>query len=170
MADQTVLTAKGKAKDALKGTPTSGPFAADNTDPAWTSYVKLYQDTFPAAQRLPSPSLFGLGYYVATQAAIKGLEAAGGDLSNGQAKFKEALNKLQLDSPIGKITLNENRQATGTVFVNEVVDGPDGNMTSKMVAKTENVNQTLGMTADQYRAIGLPSRTVVDCPKLRAGG
>ena len=72
--------------------------------------------------------------------------------------------------PVGKITLNENRQATGTVFVNEVVDGPDGNMTSKMVAKTENVNQTLGMTADQFRAIGLPSRTVVDCPKLRAGG
>ncbi len=37
MADQTVLTARGRAKDALKGTPTSGPFAADNTDPAWTS-------------------------------------------------------------------------------------------------------------------------------------
>ena len=99
-----------------------------------------------------------------------GLEAAGGDLSNGQAKFKEALNKLQLDSPIGKITLNENRQATGTVFVNEVVDGPDGNLTSKMVAKTENVNQTLGMTTTQFRAIGLPSRDAVDCAKLRAGG
>ena len=123
-----------------------------------------------ADKRLPSPSLFGLGYYVATLAAIKGLEAAGGDLSNGQAKFKEALNKLQLDSPIGKITLNENRQATGTVFVNEVVDGPDGNLTSKMVAKTENVNQTLGMTTAQFRALGLPSRDVVDCAKLRAGG
>ena len=170
MADQTVLTAKGSAKDALKGTPTSGPFAADNTDPAWTSYVKLYQDSFPADKRLPSPSLFGLGYYVATLAAIKGFEAAGGDVSGAQTKFKEALNKLQLDSPIGKITLNENRQATGTVFVNEVVDGPDGNLTSKMVAKTENVNQTLGMTADQFRAIGLPSRTAVDCAKMRAGG
>ncbi len=76
-----------------------------------------------AAQRLPSPSLFGLGYYTATLAAIKGLEAAGGDLSNGQAKFKEALNKLQLDSPVGRITLNENRQATGTVFINEVSMG-----------------------------------------------
>ena len=132
--------------------------------------MKLYQESFPANQRLPSPSLFGLGYYTATLAAIKGLEAVGGDLSNGQAKFKEALNKLQLDSPVGKITLNENRQVTGTVFVNEVVDGPDGNMTSKMVAKTENVNQTLGMTAAQFRAIGLPSRDAVDCAKLRAGG
>jgi branched-chain amino acid transport system substrate-binding protein len=170
MADQTVLTARGRAKDILKGTPTSGPFASDNPDPAWTSYVKLYQDSFPAAQRLPSPSLFGLGYFVATQAAIKGLEAAGGDLSNGQAKLKDALNKLQLDSPIGKITLNENRQATGTVFINEVVDGPDGNLTNKMMGRTDNVTQTLGMTIEQYRAIGLPSRTAVDCAKLRAGG
>ena len=54
MADQTVLTAKGKAKDVLKGTPTSGPFAADNTDPAWTGYVKLYQDSLP---RRPAPPI-----------------------------------------------------------------------------------------------------------------
>ncbi|MGL4243753.1 MAG: ABC transporter substrate-binding protein [Beijerinckiaceae bacterium] len=170
MADQTVLTARGRAKDILKGTPTSGPFAADNPDPAWRAYVKLYQDSFPANQRLPSPSLFGLGYFIATTAAIKGIEAAGGDLGNGQAKLKDALNKMQLDSPIGRITLNENRQASGTVFITEVVDGSDGNMTNKMVGTTDNVTQTLGMTADQYRAIGLPSRTVVDCAKLRSGG
>jgi branched-chain amino acid transport system substrate-binding protein len=170
MADQTVLTARGRAKDILKGTPTSGPFAIDNPDPAWQSYVKMYQDAFPAAQRLPTPSLFGLGYFVATQAAIKGIEAAGGDLGNGQAKLKEALSKIQLDSPIGRITLNENRQATGTVFITEVVDGPDGNLTNKMVGKTDNVTQTLGMTVAQYRAIGLPSRTVVDCAKMKTGG
>jgi branched-chain amino acid transport system substrate-binding protein len=167
MADQTVLTARGRAKEILKGTPTSGPFAADNPDPAWQAYVRLYQESFPAAQRLPSPSLFGLGYYVATLAAIKGIEAAGGDLSNGQAKLKDALNKIQLDSPIGRITLNENRQATGTVFINEVVDGPDGNLTNKMVGRTDNVTQTLGMTIEQYRAIGLPSRTAVDCARMR---
>jgi ABC-type branched-subunit amino acid transport system substrate-binding protein len=171
MADQTVLTARGRAKDALKGTPTSGPFATDNPDPAWTSYVKLYQDAFPANQRFPTPSLFGLGYFVATQAAIKALETAGGDLSNGQAKFKEALNKLQLDSPVGKITLNENRQATGTVFINEVVEGgAGGDLTSKMVGRTDNVTQTLGMTVEQFRALGLPSREVVNCARLRAGG
>ncbi|WP_296573170.1 ABC transporter substrate-binding protein [Phreatobacter sp.] len=170
MADQTVLTARGRAKDVLRGTPTSGPFAVDNPDAAWQAYVKLYQDSFPANQRFPTPSLFGLGYYIATLAAIRGLEAVGGDLSNGQARFKEALNKIQLDSPIGRITLNENRQATGTVFINEVVEGTDGNLTNKMVGRTENVTQTLGMTAEQYRAIGLPSRNVVDCARLRAGG
>jgi ABC-type branched-subunit amino acid transport system substrate-binding protein len=169
MADQTVLTARGRAKEALRGTPTSGPFASDNPDPAWTSYVKLYQDAFPTNQRFPTPSLFGLGYFVATRAAIKGLEAAGGDLSNGSAKLMAVLDKIELDTPVGKVKLNENRQASGTVFITEVVDGPDGNLTSKMVGKADNVTQTLGMTADQFRAIGLPSRTVVDCAKLRSG-
>jgi branched-chain amino acid transport system substrate-binding protein len=170
LADQTVLTARGRAKDLLKGTPTSGAAANDNPDPAWQAYVKLYQGNWPAAQRLPAPSLFGLGYFVATNAAIKGIEAAGGDFSNGSAKVKAALDKLVLDTPNGKITLNENRQATGPVFISEVADGADGNMTNKMVAKIENVNQTMGMTIEQYRAIGLPSRTVVDCAKMRSGG
>ena len=31
------------------------------------------------------------------------------------------------ETPVGKVSLNENRQATGTVFINEVVDGADGN-------------------------------------------
>lgn len=169
MADQTVLTSKGRAKEALAGTPTSGPFADDNPDPAWQSYVKLYQDGFPASDRLPTPSLFGLGYYTATLAAIRALDQIGGDLGDGQKKFHEALSNLELDSPTGKIKLNENRQASGTVFVTEVVEGADGNLTSKMVAKVDNVTQTLGMTADEFRAMGLPSRETPDCAKLRGG-
>jgi ABC-type branched-subunit amino acid transport system substrate-binding protein len=102
MADQTVLTSKGRAKEALAGTPTSGPFANDNPDPAWQSYVKLYQDGFPENERFPSPSLFGLGYYTATLAALKALDQIGGDLSDGQKKFHEALSNLELDSPTGQ--------------------------------------------------------------------
>jgi hypothetical protein len=39
-----------------------------------------------------------------------------------------------------------------------------------MVAKTENVNQTLGMTTAQFKSLGLPARDAVDCAKLRTGG
>ena len=169
MADQTVLTSKGRAKEALAGTPTSGPFANDNPDPAWQAYVKLYQDGFPEAERFPSPSLFGLGYYTATLAAIAALEQVGGDLSDGQKKFHEALSNLELDSPTGKIKLNENRQASGTVFVTEVVEGADGNLTSKMVAKVENVTLPLGMTPDDFGALGLPAGETPDCAKRRGG-
>jgi len=166
MADQTVLSSKGKAKDALVGTPTSGPFAADNPAPEWTSYVKAYQDAFPADQRFPSPSLFGIGYHVATLAMIAGLNEVNGDLSDNQNKFRAALSKLKLQTPLGIVTLNENRQATGSVFINEVTANADGTLSNKMVGRIDNVTQTLGMTPEAFRAMGLPSRTTPDCKAL----
>ncbi len=167
MADQTVLTSNGRAKEALVGTPTSGALAEDNPAPEWQAYVKAYQDAFPEADRFPTPSLFGVGYYNATLAAIAALNEIDGDLSDGQKKFHESLSKLQLQTPLGLVSLNENRQASGTVFVNEVVEDADGNLHNKMVAKQENVNQTLGMTPEDFKAMGLPSRDTPDCAKLR---
>jgi len=167
MADQTVLTSKGRAKEALVGTPTSGALAQDNPAPEWQAYVKAYQDAFPEAERFPSPSLFGVGYYIATLAAIAALNEVDGDLSDGQKKFHEALSNLQLQTPLGVVSLNENRQATGTVYVNEVVENADGTLANKMVAKQENVNQTLGMSTEDFKAMGLPSRDTPDCAKLR---
>ena len=170
MADQTVLTSRGRAKEALVGTPTSGALAEDNPDPAWQNYVKAYQDAFPEDERFPSPSLFGVGYYVATLAAIQALNAVDGDLSDGQNAFREALSSTPLETPLGTVELNENRQASGTVYINEVVEGPGGTLVNKMVGKAENVNQTLGMSADDFRAMGLPSRDTPDCAALAQGG
>jgi branched-chain amino acid transport system substrate-binding protein len=167
MADQTVLSSKGRAKEALVGTPTSGPLANDNPAPEWQAYVKAYQEAFPESERFPTPSLFGVGYYNATLAAIAGLNAVNGDLSDGHAKLHAALSSLALESPLGTITLNENRQATGSVFINEVVELPDGSLGNQFKARTDGVNQTLGMTADEFRAMGLPSRDTPDCAKLR---
>ena len=166
MADPTVLSSKGKAKDALVGTPTSGWIANDNPAPEWQAYVKAYQDAFPADKRLPSPSLFGVGYHVNALAMIAGLNAVNGDLSGGQKKFHAALSKLKVKTPLGEISLNENRQATGSVFVTEVSANADGTLTNKMVARTDNVTQTLGMTPEAFRAMGLPSRTTPDCKAL----
>ena len=166
MADPTVLSSKGKAKDALIGTPTSGWVANDNPAPEWQAYVKAYQDGFPADKRLPSPSLFGVGYHVNTLAMIAGLNEVNGDLSGGQKKFHAALSKLKLKTPLGEISLNENRQASGSVFVTEVSANADGTLSNKMVARVDNVTQTLGMTPDAFRAMGLPSRTTPDCKAL----
>lgn len=167
MADQTVLTSKGRAKAALVGTPTSGALAEDNPAPEWQACVKAYQDAFPEAERFPTPSLFGVGYYNATLAAIAALNEVGGDLSDGQVKFHASLSALKLQTPLGVVTLNENRQASGTLFVNEVVEAADGTLHNKMVARQDNVTQTLGMTPEDFKAMGLPSRDTPDCAKLR---
>lgn len=170
MADQTVLTSKGRAKDALIGTPTSGPLATDDPSPAWQAYVKAYQDAFPESERFPSPSLFGVGYYVAALAAIQGINEVGGDLSDGQAKLREALSTKPLETPLGTVTLNENRQASGSVFITEVVEDGAGGLKVELKSRVDNVNQTLGMTPDEFRAMGLPSRDTPDCTALGGKG
>lgn len=169
MADQTVLTSRGRARNALVGALTSGPLAEDNPDPAWRAYVAQYQAAFPANQRFPTPSLFGTGYFIATQAAIAGLNAVNGDLSDNQRRFNAALSSLRLASPLGEIALNENRQASGTVFINEVAEGPGGTLVNRNVGKVEGVTQTLGMSVADFRAMGLPSRTTPDCRALGGG-
>ena len=170
MADQTVLTSRGRAKEALIGTPTSGPLAQDDPSPAWQSYVKAYQDAFPEDERFPTPSLFGVGYYVATLAALQGIDAVKGDLSDGQAALHKALSSMTLATPLGAVTLNENRQASGAVIITEVVEDGEGGLKNEFRQRIENVNQTLGMTSDAFRAMGLPSRDTPDCAALGGAG
>lgn len=166
MADQSVLTAKGKAKEALIGTPTSGPQADDWNDPNWQKFVKAYQDAFPPAERFPSPSLFATNYYNATKAALMGLQAIGGNLDADQKNFHNALSAVVLDAPNGRITLDENRQAIGSNFITEVVEGKDGKLNNTFKVKVDNINQRLGMTKEAFDALGRPSRTTPDCSKL----
>jgi len=163
MVDGTVLSSKGSAKEALIGVPSAGPQADTWDDPKWQAYVKAYQDTFPPDQRFPSPSLLATGYYNATNAMLQCVDKTGGDLGDGQKAFRDCLSNLELDAPNGKITLDDNRQAIGTNFVTEVVELPDGNLATKLVAMKEGVNQTLGLDKATFDSLGLPGRDSPEC-------
>ncbi|GAB5374569.1 MAG: ABC transporter substrate-binding protein [Acuticoccus sp.] len=163
MVDGTVLNSKGSAKDALVGTPASGPQADTWDDPKWQAYVKAYQDAFPPDQRFASPSLLATAYYNSTNAALQCLDNNGGKLEKGQAAFRECLASIELDAPNGKITLDDNRQAIGSNFVIEVVETGDGGLATKMVKKVDGINQTLGMDKADFDKIGRPGRDVPEC-------
>ena len=163
MVDGTVLSSKGRAKEMLVGTPSSGPQADTWDDEGWKAFVAAYQGAWVPEQRFPSPSLLATGYYNSTNAMLQALDAVNGDLSDGQAAFRAALNTLELDAPNGKITLDSNRQAIGTNFVTEVVQLDDGNLATQLVRKIDGVEQTLGLTVEDFAELGLPSRDVVDC-------
>ena len=165
MIDQTILSSKGSAKNALIGTIAASGQADTWEDPRWQKFVKAYQDSFPENKRFPSPSLLATNYYGSTMALILGLRQVNGDLSNNQAKLKEALAKIELDAPNGKIKLDSNRQAIGTNFVTEVVDDGKGALFSKVVKVIPDVNQTLGYDPAVFAKIGLPGRTVPECKK-----
>jgi len=159
---QDVLNYKGKRRDSLVGTISAGP-VADSFDGAdWKAFVADYQKNFPVAKGgFPSPSLFAYVYYVNMKAALDGLAAVNGDLSGGQAKYRDALQKMVLKTPTGDVRLDSNRQAIGTTFVTEVVKDSQGNLSTKVARKVDNVDQLLGMKKEEFQ---MGSRDVPACP------
>src|SRR5262245_8898276 len=160
--DQTVLNFKGKRRESLLGTPAAGPMADSIDTPAWKKFVADYKANFKDG--FPSPSLFAFVYYINMKAALDGLEAVKGDLSGNQEKYRAALKALKLQTPAGEITLDENRQAIGPVFITEVAKGADGGFYNKVVKTIPKVDQRLNLSKEEFDKMGLGSRDVPNCP------
>ena len=165
MVDQTVLSSKGKAKEALIGTVAASGTADTWDNPNWQAFVKAYRDAWPPEKRFSGPSLLAANYYNSADAVFKALDQVNGDLSDGNKKFRVALKDMVLDAPNGKITLDENRQAIGTNFITEVVKDANGDLVSKVVKVVPNVQQRLGFPKEVFDRIGLPGRDVPECKK-----
>jgi branched-chain amino acid transport system substrate-binding protein len=159
---QDVLNYKGKRRDSLVGTLAAGPVADSYDGAEWKAFVADYQKTYPVKDGgFPSPSLFAYVYYQNMKAALDGLDAVKGDLSGNQVKYREALSKMVLKTPTGDVKLDANRQAIGTTFVIEVVKDAQGGLTTKVARKVDNVDQLLGMKAEEFK---MGSRDVPACP------
>ena len=159
---QDILNYKGKRRDSLVGTISAGPVADAYDGADWKAFVADYQKNYPvSAGGFPSPSLFAYVYYQNMKAALDGLDAVNGDLSGGQAKYREALSKMVLKTPTGDVRLDGNRQAIGTTFVTEVVKDAQGNLTTKVSRKVDNVDQMLGMKKEEFQ---MGTRDVPSCP------
>jgi branched-chain amino acid transport system substrate-binding protein len=103
-------------------------------------------------------------YYINTKAALDALDAVKGDLSGGQAKYREALTKLVLKTPTGDVTLDENRQAIGPTFITEVAKKKDGTFYNKVVKVVPKVDQRLNLSKADFDAMGIGTREKPACP------
>ena len=159
---QDILNYRGKRRDSLVGTLSAGPVADAYDGAGWKAFVADYQKNYPvSAGGFPSPSLFAYVYYVNMKAALDGLDAVGGDLSGGQAKYRDALQKMVLKTPTGDVKLDGNRQAIGSTFVTEVVKDAQGNLFNKVHRKVDGIDQLLGMKKEDFQ---MGSRDVPACP------
>jgi branched-chain amino acid transport system substrate-binding protein len=168
MVDQTILSSKGKAKEALIGTVAASGMADADPTPKWQAYVKAYQQMPKEGyfkNPFGSPSLLAINYTNSADAIFRALDQVKGDLSDGNKKFREALKNTVLDAPNGKFTLDENRQAIGPNFVTEVVKDEKGELVSKVVKVVPSVDQRLGFSKEVFDRIGLPGREVPACKK-----
>jgi branched-chain amino acid transport system substrate-binding protein len=168
MVDQTVLSSKGKAKDALIGTVAASGMADNDPSPAWQAFVKAYQTHAKDGyfkNAFASPSLLAINYYNSADAIFKALDQVNGDLSDTNKKFRDALRTMVLDAPNGKFTLDENRQAIGPNFVTEVVKAENGDLISKVVKVIPNVQQRLGFSKAVFDKFVPPGRENPPCKK-----
>ncbi len=162
VVDQTVLSAKGPFQRRLVGTPSAHMVADEIDTQAYRDYVAQYKKRFPNG--LSSPSAPYYGYYVATKAVLAALNQVGGDVGGDQAKFRQALANVKLDTAYGPVRLDENRQAIANIYVTEVARRADGSLYNRPLKVIPNVNQTLGQPKDAFVARGVPSRDNPSCP------
>jgi len=160
--DQTVLGTQGKQRDYVIGTPSAGPIADNAEGPAWKKFVDDYKAAYKDG--FPSPSLFAQGYYIETKALLAALDKVNGDVSGDQAKLRDALTHLALDTPTGKVTLDKNRQAVADNYLTEVAKADDGHLYNKVVKVIPAVNQTLGIPEADFMKLGVANRDNPSCP------
>ena len=160
--DQSVLGSKGRTRNFVIGTPAAGPLSDTWDNPAWKSFVATYQKMFPE-KGFPSPSLFAHGYYINTKAALLGLDAIDGDLSDGGEKLRATLSGLSFETPTGMVRLDERRQAIADIFLTEVVEGPDGNLVNQTIKVIPDVSQTFGLPYEKFLEYGQVGRENPRC-------
>jgi branched-chain amino acid transport system substrate-binding protein len=159
--DQSVLGFKGKRRESLIGTASSGPMADGTDTPEFKKFVSDYKAAFKDG--FPSPSLFAHGYYVNTKAALDALDAVKGDLANNHAKLRQTLSTMTLKTPTGDVKLDANRNAIANIYLSEVAKAADGSLYNKVVKVVPNVNQMLGLSKAEFDKAGIGSRTNPEC-------
>lgn len=159
--DQSVLGSKGPTRKFVVGTPSAGPISDTWDNPSWNDFVAAYQEQFPDG--FPSPSLFAHAYYINTKAALLGLDAVGGDLSDGGVALRAALSALEFETPTGVVKLDERRNAIADIFLTEVIEGPEGNLVNKTISVTKAVSQTFGLPYEEFLKYGQVSRENPSC-------
>jgi branched-chain amino acid transport system substrate-binding protein len=147
LADRVVVGGGGLADPGIvealgaraRGIVSAGPLPLDVATPAWTAYRARVRRTFPS---LPlATHALAVPYYVAVEAAMRALSAAGGDLSDGQRRFRRALASLRMDAPGGAIRLDGNRQAIAPNHVTRIRTGTPAHWTLRTIA---DVDQSFG--------------------------
>jgi branched-chain amino acid transport system substrate-binding protein len=137
------------------GSPALEPTAAEGR------YFAEFTKAFPAlGAHALDPLVFS--YRDGVEAALGALERADG--RDGPA-LREALAHTRLDSPLGLIRLDRNRQAVVSNYLSRAVAGPHGKPVIKTLKVVRNVEQSFG----GYFALNSPpaTRTTPECRKAK---
>ncbi len=145
--------------DRIVGVVTAGSTAGDSQDPAYLDFVDRINAAWPDFG-VNAPSIFLFNYWSNTEAVLQTIESQGG--YDDPAAFQAELAGFVLDTPFGQVTLDENRQAVGNNYLQQLQDeNGDGVIEVKTLATAEQVDQTFAgaFSADTPT----PDRTNPEC-------
>ena len=160
--DPSLLGANSIFHSRLPGAIAGSPLADGDQGRGWQEFVTAYRARYPDAAE--EPSLFTFSYYVNTKAALLALDAVDGELSYGGNVFRRALAELSFETPVGLVSLDENRQAIANNYVLEITLGEDNHLHHEVAYVTTSVDQTLGLGRERYLALGAPGPETPSCP------
>jgi branched-chain amino acid transport system substrate-binding protein len=132
----------------LVGGVTSAMTAADSDAAEVEEYINGLREAYGEEIAGAGPSVFTYGYYTATVALVKGLEAVNGDIAD-QLPLQEALAEVTLtgeEAPYGDVELDENHQAISDVYLKRIVKDANGDGTPDVETfrRIPDVEQTFG--------------------------
>ena len=99
----------------------------------------------------PARSLFAYVYYVNMKAALDGLAAVNGDLSGGQAKYREALAEDGAEDAHRRRQARRQPPGHRHHLRHRGGEGQPGQPVQQGARKVDNVDQTLGMPTAEFK-------------------
>ncbi len=159
--DTTMLNSDPANATLLEGTISSGPLAGGDNALDWQQFLKTYRHTFPDG--LITPSLIAHGYYLNVKAALLALKQVENDLSDGQNRFKQALNSLSFKGPTGYVRLDHNRNAICDIYIRETNPGKDGFLYNYPIQIIPEVSNAYAIPEDELLGMGTFNRHNMPC-------
>ncbi len=143
---------------APAGVVAAGYLPLDSNTSSWRRYVHEFRAAFPQYAGLAGGST-DIYDYDHVEAVLRALQAARGDLSDGERRFRSALERLRLPTPVGTVRLDRDHRVVGPNFLMRV----RGRLDAPVIKTIPGVDVTLGGTLS---ATTPPTRTQ---PVCRAG-
>jgi branched-chain amino acid transport system substrate-binding protein len=112
--------------------------------PAEGAYVTAFTKVFPSIPAAAALNPLSVPYRDGVEAALEALEQVNGDLTNGGEPFMDALAHVRLESPVGRIHLDRNRQGVGPSYLSQVGTDAHGKAVIRTLRVVPNVEQTFG--------------------------
>ena len=100
-------------------------------------------------------------YRDGVEAVLTALEQIEGDLADDGAGLRRALASVAVESPVGRIRLDENRQAVTPMFLSRLEPDSDGRVAPRAYRVLRNIDQSFGGYFGPDSPA--PSRSSPDC-------